>query len=169
MSIRVCATLRHPRERDQQHVRSRSCVDDVIDHTRPLEESLTRGIGRDLALAGDRLEDGQCALLDDDDRPTRMRVPTGRSTRDDSDLLHHDVGARLERDRPLGLIITSGEQDAGEARRRGRGNVPAVPGTSTGLNVSARSGARDSSARNPATAWSCYRPVISARLLAERS
>ena len=92
---------RHTREGDVKDIRDRAVVDDLVHFAGSLDERLPRAVRPDLALATNRSIDGELALLDDDDRAPRMRVPPGGAARDDRDLRHGYVRSGLKRDRPV--------------------------------------------------------------------
>ena len=100
---------------------------DLVDFAGSLDESLPGTVGRDLtaaampAVAG-RVVLGQAALGDDDDRPARVRVPTGRASWVDRDLGHDDVRSgerddRVRRERPTPQLEI-GQPDRGRGRPR---------------------------------------------------
>src|SRR6266480_947400 len=69
------AALRHTGEGDVKDVGDRARVEDVIHFARSLDERLSRAVCGGLALAVDRMVNGERTLLDDYDRASRMRVP----------------------------------------------------------------------------------------------
>src|SRR6266702_2915568 len=93
--------LRHTREGDEKDVWDRARVDDLVHFAGSLDECLPRAVRGGLALATDRSVNGGRALLDDDDRSSRMGVPAGGAARDDRDLRHGYVRSDLKRDRPV--------------------------------------------------------------------
>jgi hypothetical protein len=95
------AALRHTGEGDEKDVGDRARVGDVIHFARSLDERLPRAVRGGLALAADRLVNGERTLLDDYDRAARMRVPARGAARVDRDLRHGYVGSELQRDGPM--------------------------------------------------------------------
>src|SRR5438067_657582 len=75
--------LRHTREGHEKDIWDRARVDDVIHFTRSLDERLARAVRGGLALAADRLVNGESALLYNHDRAPRMGVPARGAARDD--------------------------------------------------------------------------------------
>src|SRR5689334_2494853 len=64
--------LRHTGEGDEKDVGDRARVGDVVHFARSLDERLPRAVCGGLALAADRLVNGERALLDDYDRASGM-------------------------------------------------------------------------------------------------
>ena len=93
--------LRHTREGDEKDVWDRARVGDVIYFAGSLDERLSRAVRGDLALAADRLVNGERALFNDHDRASRMRVPARGSARVDRDLRHGYVCSELKRNGPM--------------------------------------------------------------------
>ena len=94
------AALRYTWESDEEHIRDRAGVDDVIDFARALYERLPRGVACCLALAANRSVNREVALLYDDYRTPWMRVTAGGAAGNDSDLRHDNVRSLLKRDGP---------------------------------------------------------------------
>ena len=92
--------LRHTGEGDEKDVGDRARVGDVIHFARSLDERLPRAVRGGLALAVDRLVNGDRTLLDDHDRASRVRVPARGAARADRDLRHGYVRSKLKRDGP---------------------------------------------------------------------
>src|SRR5215472_18594600 len=93
-------SLRHTRESDEKDVGDRAVIGDLIQLAGAFDERLARAVRLGLALAADRLLNGERSLLDDDDRAARMRVPSGGTTGLDRDLRHGDIRPELKRDGP---------------------------------------------------------------------
>src|SRR5438876_9158809 len=94
------ATLRHARKSDEEYIRDRAGVDDLIHFARSLDERLPGRVAGAHALAADRSVNGERALLNDHDCTPWMRVPAGGAAGEDRDLRHDDIRARLKRDGP---------------------------------------------------------------------
>src|SRR5437667_516325 len=95
------AALRHTRKGDKKDVWDGARVEDLVHFAGSLDECLSRAVRGGLALATDGSVNGERALLDDDDRSSRMGVPAGRAARDDRDLCHGYVRSGLKRGQPV--------------------------------------------------------------------
>src|SRR5262249_61099425 len=93
--------LRHTREGDEQDIRGRALVDDLVNFARSLDERLSCGVLVALTLAANRTVDGERSRLHDDDRAPRMRMPAGGAAGVDGDLRHRHVRSDLQWDRPI--------------------------------------------------------------------
>ena len=70
--------------------------DDLVHFAGSLDECLPRAVRGGLALATNGSVNGERALLDDDDRSSRMGVPAGGAARDNRDLCHGYVRSDLK-------------------------------------------------------------------------